>query len=298
MTLSYWTNVLLQGVFTGGLYALFAAGLALSFGVMRQVNLAHGDMIVLGGFAVLGLASALSGLLGNDALTPWIALVLLLPAMALGGYGLQRGLLNRTVGRDFLAPVMVTFGLSIVLQNAMMAAFSANVRQIDTGALATGTWVIGDVALGWLPLTILAIAVAALLGLQWLFSATRLGRALRAVSDDPETAQLMGLRPRHLYGAAMAISCVLVTLAGALMMMRTAVGPFDGPQRLLFAFEAVIMGGMGSLWGALLGGVLLGIAQALGAEWDPGLGVLCGHLLFLFVLLIRPQGLFPRMRER
>lgn len=285
-----WINTLLQGVLTGGLYALLAAGLSLSFGVMRQVNLAHGDLIVLAGYVAL----ALSGVAGS-----WVGLIGAVGVMALLGYVLQRWLLNRTLGRGMLGPVMLTFGLSVVIQNTLLWTFSADVRQLDVGAIGIGAWNFGGgIALGWLPLLTMLVALLALGGLQWVFARTALGRTLRAVADDPETAELMGLAHRHWYAVAMAIAGVFMALAGALMAMRSTISPFDGPARLLFAFEAVIMGGMGSLWGILVGGMLLGIAQAVGAAFDPGWGVLAGHLVFLFVLWARPQGLFPQVRER
>jgi len=298
MDLSSWINTILQGVLTGGLYALFAAGLALSFGVMRQVNLAHGDLIVAAGYGTLAAALALlPSSLGSVA--PWVALAGVLPLAALVGYGLQRVLLNPTIGRDMLAPVMVTYGLSIVLQNALLLIFTADVRQINVGRLTSGGFNLTPaISVGWLPVLTFALAITVLIGLHLLLSRTQLGRVMRAVSDDPETARLMGLDPRRIYAVAMAISAVLMAVAGTLMIMRTATGPLDGPVRLLFAFEAIIIGGMGSLWGTLLGGMVLGVAQAIGAALDPGWGVLTGHLVFLLVLLIRPQGLFPKVRDR
>jgi branched-chain amino acid transport system permease protein len=295
--MTLWINTVLQGLLLGGLYALLAAGLSLSFGVMRQVNLAHGDLIVLAGFGAVAVVAPWAG--QGRSWLPWLALLGMVPVMALAGYGLQRLLLNRALGRDLLAPVMITYGLSIVLQNALLMVFSADVRQLDASTLTTGSWRIADgVAVGWLPLLTFVLALAALLGLQMLFTHTRLGRRLRAVADDPEVAELMGLSHRHLYAVALAISGVLMALAGVLMVTRTAIGPFDGPARLLFAFEAVIIGGLGSLWGTLVGGLALGLAQAVGAAFDPGWGVLAGHLVFLAVLLVRPQGLFPKTRDQ
>jgi branched-chain amino acid transport system permease protein len=291
-------NTIVQGLLLGGLYTLFAAGLSLSFGIMRVVNIAHGDLIVLSGLgAVVSVEPLLS--MGAGLWVPWAVVLVVLSFMALFFYLLQRVILNRTLGRDILSPLLVTFGLSVTLQNAMLTVFSADVRQLGTGELATLSWSLGpDITIGVLPLITAATAVGVILLLQWLFRATSVGRAFRAVSDDPEVAQLMGCDPKRLYMWAMAIAGAVVAVAGVLMVMRSTVAPTDGPARLIYAFEAVIMGGLGSLWGTLAGGLLLGVAQAIGAAFDPGWGVLAGHLIFLVVLLVRPHGLFPKTRDR
>lgn len=287
-----WLNTLAQGVLMGGLYAMFAAGLSLSFGTMRMINIAHGDMIVLGGYA----AVAAVAWLGLPVLA---ALVLVVPALALLGYAAQRWVFNRTLGDDILRPLLLTFGLSIVIQNALQFIFSADVRSLDVGPLATATWNLGGgVALGVLPLMVMVVGVACIAALQGLFRHTRTGRAFRATSDDPAVVALMGVDREHVYALAMAVASAVVALAGVFLAMRTTIGPTDGPARLLYAFEAVIIGGLGSLWGTLVGGVVLGLAQAIGSKVDPGWGVLFGHLAFLLILLIRPQGLFPRTRDR
>ncbi|MBL0089858.1 MAG: branched-chain amino acid ABC transporter permease [Ideonella sp.] len=294
--MSDWLNTLLQGLLLGGLYALFATGLSLSFGIMRMVNVAHGDLIVLAGF---GAVTAVQPLASVGGLAPWLTFVLVVPVMALIGYALQRLVLNRTLGRDILSPLLVTFGLSIMLQNLMLAVFSADVRGLDTGALATASWNLGSsVAVGVLPLITTLCSVAVIVGLQWLFRRTALGRAFRAASDDPVTAQLMGIDHRHLYALALAIAGAIIALAGVFLVMRTTLSPTDGPARLLYAFEAVIIGGLGSLWGTLAGGMLLGVAQAAGSTLNPGWGILAGHLVFLLVLMLRPSGLFPQTRDR
>lgn len=283
-----WINTIVQGVLLGGLYAMFAAGLSLSFGVMRMINIAHGDMIVFGAYAMV----ALSAWFGTTA-----AVLLVIPALALLGYAAQRLVFNRTLGDDILRPLLLTFGLSIVIQNALQVVFSADVRGVDIGTLRTATWDLGGgVAVGVLPFTVMVVGVAAIGAVQWLFRRTRTGRAFRATSDDPGTAQLMGVDRWHVYALAMAVASAVVALAGVFLVMRTTISPSDGPARLLYSFEAVIIGGLGSLWGTLAGGVILGVAQAVGARLDPGWGVLSGHLAFLAVLMVRPQGLFPKTR--
>lgn len=287
-----WINTVIQGLLLGGLYALFAAGLSLSFGVMRMVNIAHGDMIVFAGYATVFAV-------GTLGLPLWLALAGLVPVVAGLGYVAQRFVFNRTLGDDVLRPLLLTFGLSIVIQNALQEVFSADVRSVDVGALATATWALGpDISVGVLPLIVMLVGILTVAALQWLFNATALGRAFRATSDDPSTVQLMGVDRLHMYAMAMAVASAVVALAGALLAMRTTIGPSDGPARLLYAFEAVIMGGLGSLWGTVAGGMLLGVAQAVGSRLDAGWGTLFGHLAFLLVLWVRPQGLFPRTRDR
>ena len=286
-----WVDTILQGLLLGGLYALFATGLSLIFGVMRIVNLAHGDLSILAAFlAVVAVES-----LGLD---PFVALVLVAPFMAALGYGLQTLVLNRLLGRGILPPILVTFGLSIIIQNALLEIFSADSRRLNPGGIETASVALGgQLAVGWLPLITLTVAVAILLGLQGLIGRLSVGRAFRATSDDQETAELMGIDNRRLYGLAMALSLGIVAVAGVFLGIRTTFTFASGPDRLLFAFEAVIIGGLGSLWGTLVGGAVLGVAQTVGAKLSPGWGILTGHLVFLAVLLLRPQGLFAKPRR-
>ena len=286
-----WVDTVLQGLLLGGLYALFATGLSLIFGVMRIVNLAHGDLSILAAFlAVVAVES-----LGLD---PFVALVLVAPLMAALGYVLQTLVLNRLLGQGILPPILVTFGLSIIIQNALLEIFSADSRRLNPGGIETASVALGgQLAVGWLPLITLAVAVAILLGLQGLIGRLSVGRAFRATSDDQETAELMGIDNRRLYGLAMALSLGIVAVAGVFLGIRTTFTFASGPDRLLFAFEAVIIGGLGSLWGTLVGGAVLGVAQTVGAKLSPGWGILTGHLVFLAVLLLRPQGLFAKSRR-
>ena len=282
-------ETLVQGLLLGGLYSLFALGLSLMFGVMRLTNTAQGDFIVLGGFAAIAAATQLS-------LHPSLAALLLLPVAFGVGYALQRYVLNGTLGRDPLPSLVVTFGLSIVVQNALLEVFSADPRSLDSGGLNTQSLSLGPVTLGVLPLLIFGVAVACTAGLQWLFARTSLGRSFRAVSDDREIAELMGLSASRIYALATGIAFVLIAIAGSLQAMRTTVSPSDGPLLLLFAFEAVIIGGMGSFWGTFAGAMLLGVTQQIGFRIDPGWGLWAGHVMFLALLVVRPQGLFPKTR--
>ena len=283
-----WIDAIAQGVLLGGLYALFAAGLSLMFGIMRLVNLAHGDLIVLAAFFILFVADSF----GVDI---FLATAIVLPAMFALGYALQRHLLNLTLGHDLLPPLLVTFGISIVIQNGLLEAFSADSRRLQAFDIETASWPLGGgVALGVLPLMTFATAVAAILVLNWIMYRTELGRAFRATSDDPATAQLMGIDNRRIFAVATAIAFVVVAISALYFGNRAQFDPTIGAFRLLYAFEAVIIGGLGSLWGTLAGGIILGVAQTVGARINPEWQILAGHVVFLIVLVARPRGLFPR----
>jgi branched-chain amino acid transport system permease protein len=284
-----WINAIVQGVLVGGLYAMFAAGLSLIFGVMRLVNIGHGDLIVAASYLAWTIVHA-------TGLHPLASLVIVAPIAAAFGYALQLGVLNHTLGKGILPPLLVTFGLSVILQNGLQQIFTADTRKLDAGALETGSFaLLPGVDIGYLPLLMFATAVGVIGALQFLFYSTALGREFRAVSDDREVAELMGVDERRVYAAAMALSLAVVAVAGVFLAIRSNFDPFMGPGRLIFGFEAVIIGGLGNLWGTLAGGVILGVAQGVGAEIDPGWQVLAGHIAFLLVLAVRPRGLFPRI---
>ena len=285
-----WINVILQGVLVGGLYAMFAAGLSLIFGVMRLVNIAHGDLIVLAAYVALVVAQTLG-------IGPLTALIIVVPVMAMIGYALQWFVLNRTLGNDLLPPLLVTFGLSVIIQNGLLTVFTADSVKLQAGPIEVATIRLAEgLYVGVLPLLQFAVAVAVIAGLQLIFYRTAIGRAFRATADDPDVAQLMGLDNRHIFGLAMALSLAVVAVAGVFLAVRANFDPALGPARLIFGFEAVIIGGLGSLWGTLAGGLILGVAQAVGAHLDPGWQILAGHIAFLIVLAARPQGLFPKVR--
>jgi branched-chain amino acid transport system permease protein len=283
-----WLGTIIQGILLGGLYALFAAGLSLIFGIMRLVNLAHGDLIVLAAFAILSLATWL----GFD---PFLAALLAMPAMFAAGFALQHVLLNRTLGRDLLPPLLVTFGLSIIIQNGLLETFTADSRRLRLGAIETASIELGgNLAIGVMPLLTLGSAIAVILLLNLLFYRTALGRAFRATSDDLEIAQLMGIDHHRIYSITMGIAMVVATIAALYLGIRANFDPTIGPARLIYAFEAVIIGGLGSLWGTLAGGIIIGLAQTVGAKLNPEWQILAGHIAFLVVVVLRPRGLFPR----
>ena len=282
-----WIDTVLQGILLGGLYSLYATGLSVIFGIMRLVNLAHGDLIVLGAFLILAAASSGVPLV--------VACAVVVPLMFALGYALQSVLLNRALGRNILPPLLITFGLSIIVQNGLLESFSADTRRLDVGALQSASLPLGGgIAIGIMPLICLMSAIAVILLLNGVFYRTAVGRAFRATSDDVEIAQLMGINNRSIYALTMGISLAVCALAAFFLGTRANFDPSIGPARLLYAFEAVIIGGLGSLWGTLAGGIVVGVAQTIGAHIDPEWQILSGHVAFLVVLVIRPRGLFPR----
>jgi len=286
-----WLNALISGVLIGGLYAMYATGLSISFGVMRLVNLSHGDLAIAAAFFSSTLVYAAGG-------TPFWTLAILMPAAALCGLGLQRVVFDRLIGVDPAFQIVATFGLSIVIQNLLLRYYQANLRTLNVGSLRTAAIRLGDLSIGVFPLLRFAVAVAVLAALSLFLARTSLGRAFRATSDDPATARLMGINPRTVYMLATAIALATIALAGVFNGARTNFAASDGPGLLIFAFEAVIIGGLGSLWGTLAGGVVLALAQSLGAEaFSAWPAQFFGHVVFLAVLAIRPTGLFGNQAE-
>jgi branched-subunit amino acid ABC-type transport system permease component len=284
-----WVNAVIQGVLVGGLYALFACGLSLMFGVMKVVNLAHGDLAVVAGYVAIGVIAVIH-------IPVLLSFVIVVPLMAALGYALQRTILQGALDRSVLTTLMVTFGLSVVIENGLLQFFTANTRGIGTGlSLVTGSFSIGSIQIGYLLVVIFAVAVAVLLGLQYFLSRSKYGRLIRAVADDKEAAQLAGADYRHVFGIAAAIAFSTVALAGIAYGMYSQLSPTTGTDTiLLFAFAAVVIGGLGSLWGTLLGGVVLGVAQQIGAQISISDETLAGFIVFLAVLVLRPQGLISR----
>ena len=283
-------DTVLAGILLGGIYALFALGLSLIFGIMRLVNLAHGDLILLAAYLVLTATTALGVPLA-------IATALVIAAMFALGFILQRLVLERLLGDDILPPLLVTFGLSIIIQNGLLLVYGADSRRLQAGAFESSSIMLAPgLGIGLAPLTALIMAILAVALLQLVFYRTSLGRAFRATADNPQIAQLMGIDHRNIYAAAVGISLAVSVVAAVAFGIRANFDPSIGPARLLYAFEAVIIGGLGSLWGTLAGGIVLGLAQTIGARIDPEWQILAGHLAFLAVLMVRPRGLFPSRR--
>ena len=285
-----WVNDVIQGILTGGLYALFACGLSLMFGVMKVVNLAHGDLAVVGGYVALGVIAI------THVPVLW-SFVIVVPIMAAFGYVLQRTLIQAALDRSVLTTLLVTFGLSVVIENALLQFVNADSHSLGVNnSIITASFSIGSqIEIAYLDLLILAVAVVVLLGLQYFLSATKYGRLIRAVADDKEAAQLSGVDYRHMFGIAAAIAIGSVALAGIAQGLVSQFAPTTGTDTiLLFAFAAVVIGGLGSLWGTLLGGVVLGVAQEIGSQISSSDGFLAGYIVFLLVLVLRPQGLVAR----
>ncbi|QBP77687.1 branched-chain amino acid ABC transporter permease [Herbaspirillum huttiense] len=288
---SEWMDTLVQGTLTGGLYALFAIGLSLTYGVMRLVNIAHGDFIILAAYIALAIG-------GATGLHPFATLPIVVLVMFAIGYSLQRIVLNRTLGQDILPPLLVTFGMSILVQNALLEGFSADTNSLQIGDFGTASVQFShNLIIGLLPLLIFVSAVVLTAMITLLFKKTTLGIVFRAASDDQQTAQLVGIKNRHAYGLAMGIAFALMAVGGVFLGAKTSFTPDMGPSFLLYAFESVVIGGLGSFWGTFLGAILLGIAQGIGYKFNPGWGILAGHLLFLVVLLFKPTGLFAKTQS-
>jgi branched-chain amino acid transport system permease protein len=287
-----WINTVVQGILLGGLYALFATGLSLAFGVMRFVNLAHGDIAILAAFMALALSNTWD-------INPLITLLIVLPGAFVVGFALQRVVFDRVVGVDPAFQIVATFGLGVIIQNALLEKYTADTQGLNVGDLETATIKINDtISIGWMPLVTLLCAIGVLGGLALFIRHTKLGRAFRATSDDPDAARLMGIDVRRVFAVAMALAIATVALAGVLLGVRGSFAPFSGPENLIFAFEAVVIGGLGSLWGTLAGGITLGVAQLVGNKIDPQWGQLTGHLVFLTVLATRPSGMFGKVTIR
>ena len=282
-----WVETIVNGILYGGLYGLLGVGLALIVGVMRVVNLSHGEFIVLSAFIGVSLLGVF----------PWIhPLVLLLPVAVIAfglGFALQAVLINRVVTRpDPFAAILLTFGVAVVMRNLMVEVYGADLRHLQAGRLAQASTGIGDLHVGVLPLLILALSIALFTALQLLLTRTRFGRIVRATADHRDVVRLMGVNPGRVYNLVMGLSLALASVAGMLLAIRASFSPYSGVERLLVAFEVVVLGGLGSFWGAMFGGIALGVAELVGLRLDPNAGPLYAHLLFLVGVLLRPNGLF------
>lgn len=285
--MSAFVETVLGGLMLGALYALFGLGLSLSLGVMKMINIAHGDLIVLGAY----LCSMVMQFAGIGPVTSLVAVV---PIMFVIGWLLQSGLLSRVVGRGELSPLLLTFGLSIALQNLLQEIFTADTRSLPAGNFTSEGFDIGGISIGLLPLIGTAVSVAVFAGTSWTIQKTHWGRQARAVADDPATARLVGVNDKQFFALITGFIFAVIAIGAMLYGIRTPFAPSAGPERLLFSFEAVVLGGLGNVWGTFAGGLVIGVAQLLGAKVSSGLGPFFGHLVFLIALLIRPKGLFTK----
>lgn len=272
----------------GGLYAMFALGLAVSVGVLRFINVAHGDMIVLISFIFLSLTETVG-------LPLIIAIPMLLPIGALIGWVLQRGLFQKAADGNEMQIILVTFGLSVVIQNALQGIYGADTQKVTAGGIELQSIHVTDTLnIGVLPLMVFVTAIVMIFVLEQFLYRTRIGTMIRAIADDPSAARLVGLSSTKLFAVAMVVVGITVGIAGGYMAIWTNFDPTSGPSRLLIAFEVVVLAGLGSFWGVLAGGIIIAAAQTIGATYDSAFQVLGGHIVFLLIFLVRPQGLFPK----
>jgi branched-chain amino acid transport system permease protein len=282
-----WIDTLIQGIMLGGFFALSGLGLSLSFGIMRIVNIAHGDFLVVAAYLGVTIV-ALTGI------NPLLAIPIIVPLMFGIGYLLQRSLLNRAIDGSELTPLLITFGISIILHNALQEIFSADFKSLDAGPIEVASLSLGGINIGWLPLSILIVALLIYAALHHLMATTTFGRIVRATVDDPEVTSLMGVDTRKVYAIGMGLSMAVVGVAGSLYGIKSSFNPMAGGDQLLFAFEAVIIGGLGSIWGTLAGGMALGLAQIIGLKIHAGWGAFAGHLIFFIFLFVKPNGLLSK----
>ncbi|GMV01769.1 MAG: branched-chain amino acid ABC transporter permease [Burkholderiaceae bacterium] len=300
----YWfgidlANGILSGAMLGGYYALISVGLALNFGVMRLVNLSHGDWLIVAAYLCVVLLTAVP-------VAPFWALVVVVPVMYGIGYVAQRGLLNHVSVQSaerrgmspvfgLMLPLLVTFGLSIVLSQGMLLVFSADAATIRNDLSFSAIRLGPDLSVSTLRLGFFVAAAVLIAALATWMRMTHIGRAIRAASDDAEMAALMGMRTPHVYAVASGVALATASIAGFMIGMSRSFQPFDGPPFLLLAFGVVVLGGLGSLAGSFVGGIVLGIVQVLaGTYFGPAAQQVAGYLLILLVLAVRPQGLFAR----
>lgn len=281
------TNQIVQGILLGGYYALIACGLSFMFSVMRIINLAHGSLAVAAAYLIFVLSE-------QARLPLWVGFLIAMAVMAIAGWLIQRLILDRSARAGQLLPILSTFGLAMVIENLLFEQFGADTRSLANaiGDLSWDSWEpIGGFYVGKLPVVIFATAIALLTGLQLMLSYTSIGRAIRATAEDPDTAGLVGIDARRVNAIAAAITFALLTIAGMFLGMRATFEPYSGAPQLLFAFEASVIGGVGSLWGTLAGGIVLGLAQTIGASFHPLGFQIAGHAVFLIILFARL--LFP-----
>lgn len=274
----------------GGLYAIFAAGLSLIFGVMKIVSLSYGAFAIMAAFIALHFTDA-------TGWSPALALLVVVPVMAAFGWALQRFVLQRTLGESALPSILVTFGLAIIIENVLLITESADQKRMTLGWIDTAAVDLGFIRLGVYPLGLFIVSLLLLGVLALVMAKTQFGRAVRAISEDAPTVELMGIRPKTIYALAGAIALALAAIGGVASGIQTSFSPTSGGMLLIFAFEAVIIGGIGSLWGTFLGAIVLGVAQTVGASYFPSQGILIGHVVFLIFLAYLPQGLSGKVKR-
>jgi len=278
---------LLSGLLFGGVYSLMAVGLSLIFGVMRVVNFAHGDMMVWGMYLAWLLAT-------RAGIDPYASFVVCAAALFVLGVLVQRGLVHRIVDAPHEMQILLMLGVALVLENAALVAFGPEPTRVRS-ALAATTWYVGPVFVDVARLVTFGVAIALTLLLWLVLFRTGLGRAIRAASDNSYGALVIGTDVGRVYAAAFGIGAACVGAAGALVAPLLPFQPPTGLQLSVTSFNIVIIGGMGSLVGAFVGGILVSIAESLGAVFlSPSMKELVSFSLLIVILLLRPAGLFGR----
>ncbi|MBN2041972.1 MAG: branched-chain amino acid ABC transporter permease [Spirochaetes bacterium] len=278
---------ILMGIMLGGLYALISLGLSLLFGVMRFINLAHGDFVILGSY--LGY-----GILTYFGFDPVIGLVISVPLMFGLGFLIQKYLMSRAFEVSSDTPLIIAFGLSLIIQNANQIAWTPLSRGINTG-YSNASFFIGSLQFPVVYLLDLLVGILVMLLLREFLTRTYLGRAITAASQDKKAAELMGINSKRVYGYAFAIAMALTAIGGVFLGMTFPFTPTSGISFLTIAFGTVIIGGLGSMWGTFIGGIILGVMQTLGGYFfGPASQMLVVYLIVLIILAVRPQGLFGR----
>jgi branched-chain amino acid transport system permease protein len=281
------TNTVLMGLLLGGLYALIALGLSLVFGVMKMINVAHGDLILFGTY----FAYAAMTLLGVD---PILSLIAGIPLLFVIGFGIQRYLMSRAFGRSMEAPLLIAFGISLMLQNLQQILWTPMSKGLTT-SYALDSFELGGIHVPLAYLLDFAAAVVAMVFLSQFLGRTYLGKAITGAAQDKTAAQLMGINTGRVYAFAFAISMATAAFAGVFLGLTFPFTPQSGISFLIIAFGVVIVGGLGSMVGTFLGGMVLGVAQTLGGFFlGPTSQMLVVYFLVLVVLAVRPRGLFGR----
>lgn len=284
-------QALINGVMLGGFYAVMVLGFSIIWGVMGVINLAHGELIMVGAY----ITWVLNKQFGVD---PFLALAIVMPIMFVLGYILQRVLINRVIERPHLIALLVTFGLAIIIANVVKLIYTASPRITETEL--GGFWEVGNVTI---PVTKFYILIAALIimgALHTFLQRTRLGKSIRAAAQNKEAARIVGIEIGRVYAITFAICVAITGAAGVLISPTQAVFPFMGPPLTLRAFAITAMAGLGSIPGALAGGLVLGLIEAFVAIYVSGSGtnwaIISSFVLLVVVLVTRPQGLFGGLK--
>ena len=284
-------SLILRGLLLGGLYALTGFGLSVAFGIMRVINVAHGDFAILAAFLSLACMEILK-------IDPFISFIIVGPALFAVGFLSQKFLINRVLPRGLNHPVLITFATGIVIENLLLLVFTPDAQSL------TPAYLLGGIKLGGIYLSrsytvSFILALITFVAIHWFLKKTYLGKAMRAVPIDSEAAKMMGIRPEAIYNLAMGIAMLTTALAGILLGMTFTFYPDTGPRYLIIAFGVVIIGGLGSLKGTFIGGLIMGVSLILGGYFfGAHYQLMACYLIIIAVLLLRPQGLFGRKPKR